>query len=498
MGLSNDLITQFVKTTKATAKRNDESTVYGTTKLYDGAIYVQLDGSELLTPVSTTTAVEAGERVAVRIKDHAATITGNISFPAAKNITVQELGDEVATFNKVLADKVSVVELEAVQASIDSLIATDADIYKLTATFITADDVKAKYVSTDQLEADYITASEIDIVYAKIDTVDATYAKIETLESAYATIASVDAVKITVDDLNATKLDAESAKLEYADIGFANIGEAALESFYSKAGIIENLVISDGHITGDLVGVNISGDLIDANTIVADKLVVLGDDGLYYKLNVEGGTFAADEVVPTDSLHGSVITAHSVTAKEIYVDDLVAFDATIGGFKITDSALYSGAKETVDNATQGAYMDSSGQFAIGDADNYLKYYQDDSGNWHLDISAESLLFGSESKASAEDIKALTEHIKLGTYTDPTSGNVQPSIEMSEGDTKFKQVITNTAAMFMDGDEIKTELNTDGLETENLTIRGELRQVEFAWIFDEETGNYDLEWKGAAG
>ena len=47
------------------------------------------------------------------------------------------------------------------------------------------------------------------------------------------------------------------------DIDFSNIGVAAIEKLFTDSGIIGGLVVSEGHITGRLVGVTIVGDLID-------------------------------------------------------------------------------------------------------------------------------------------------------------------------------------------------------------------------------------------
>ena len=65
-------------------------------------------------------------------------------------------------------------------------------------------------------------------------------------------------------------------------------------------------------------------------------MVVKGSDGLYYKLNTDGSTVESEQT-EYNSLNGSVITAKSITATKISVDDLVAFGATIGGFNITKS-----------------------------------------------------------------------------------------------------------------------------------------------------------------
>ena len=65
MALSNDLISQFVKATRDKEQINKESTAYGKIVVHDGKEYVQLDGSELLTPISSTIIVKEGDRVTI-------------------------------------------------------------------------------------------------------------------------------------------------------------------------------------------------------------------------------------------------------------------------------------------------------------------------------------------------------------------------------------------------------------------------------------------------
>lgn len=93
MALSNDLISKFVKVAKNDSnKKKTETTVFGTTVERDGRMWVKLDGSDgLLTPISSTAEVNAGERVTVMVKNHTATITGNMSSPAARTGTVNEV-----------------------------------------------------------------------------------------------------------------------------------------------------------------------------------------------------------------------------------------------------------------------------------------------------------------------------------------------------------------------------------------------------------------------
>ena len=101
MDLSNDLISQFVKITNDDKKKNSESTVYGTVVEYNGEMYVKIDGSDLLTPVETTADFKPDERVTVMIKNHSATVTGNITSPATNEGVVTEKVTEKAAGIKI-------------------------------------------------------------------------------------------------------------------------------------------------------------------------------------------------------------------------------------------------------------------------------------------------------------------------------------------------------------------------------------------------------------
>lgn len=431
MALSNDLAMQFARVTNTKPKTQSESTVYGTAVSYDGAMYVRVDGSDLLTPVESTVSMQPGERVTVLIKNHSAIVTGNITDPSAGSILVGNLGTkvdgvvgQVAEFQSVVAGEITVDELLAIQATIGNLKAVTAEIGSLEAINAAIENLEAKYA-----DLEYVDAGTVKALNADIENLEAMFADIEDLdvsqleavnayigqlkgynaEFTYLSAEQLKAVKAEIEELDVEKLDAKDAEIKYANIDFANIGEAAIEKLFSESGIIRDLVMSDGHVTGKLVGVTIVGDLIEGGTVKADKLVVLGEDGLYYKLNVNAGEFKPGEIVPDDSLHGSIITAKSVTAEKVRVEDLVAFDATIGGFKLTDKSIYSGVKSSADNTTRGIYLDKEGQVAFGDASNFLRYFKDQNGNYKLEISAESIVLGTR----GQSIEEVLDNIEVG-------------------------------------------------------------------------------------
>ena len=573
MALSNDLISQFVKATQDKQQTNKESTAYGTIVVSDGTEYVKLDGSDLLTPISSTTVVHDGDRVIVTIKNHTAVVTGDLTNPSASDKDVQnidkevkEIGTQVSQFEQVVADKVTTEQLQTQIARIDELVTETAKIETLETKVAKIDDLEADVAKIDDLEADVAkidtleadiatfkntttenldavnaTINNLDTTYATIDklnatnadiaelktkkldveTATATYATIKNLNSAnaeinnlktnkldvteanakYATIENLNATNASIDSLEANIVDAETGKFKFADIDFTNISEAAVTKLFTESGIIKDLVVAEGKITGELVGVTIKGDLVEAGTLKADRLVVKGENGIYYKLNFEAGTFKDGEAVPDDGLHGSVIVAKSITAEKVAVTDLVAFGATIGGFNITNNAIYSGAKAGVASSSAGIYQDKEGQFAVGDNVNFVKFYKDQNGKYKLDISADSISFGSEKKTVEslyEEVTANSEAIKTNTgdlseYIDATNKALDGLQGQIDGAimTHFEQY---APLPFVDNKTEKNEPAKTWIETDTANGNNNLKNNHLGDLFYDTITGYCYRWQ----
>lgn len=431
MPLSENLKDQFAKMVNAdNPKENIGNAVYGIVKVYsDGTKAVVLDGSNIATPFETVTDAEDGDRVTVTIRNHKAVVTGNLSSPAARTDAVKTNSEKIGEFNTVLSNKVDTDELDAQVGRINTLESDNATIkHKLAAS-----EGEFKEIKTKQLEVEEkVTAAEAEIKTIKSDKIDATvveseYTKTKVFDALAGTVGTLngdfsnfknttteklDAHKADIDELNTKKLNSEDADLKYANIDFTNIGTAAMAYFYAQSGLIKNVVVGDQTITGELIGVTIKGDLIEGNTVVADKLVIKGEDGLYYKLNTDGITAEAEQT-DYNSINGQVIRAKSVTASKIDVKDLVAFDATIAGFKIDDNAIHSIGKESATSGVRGIYLGKDGQMAVGDSNHYIKYYKDTDGSFKLAISAESMEFssGTSVKDAIDDVNNKVNNIK---------------------------------------------------------------------------------------
>lgn len=432
----NNLATTFAKTIKEDATATKDATVYGTAVEFNGKMYVKLDGSERMTPIETTTSIKEGDRVTVLIKAHSATVTGNVTDPStsksdkkATDDKIKDLSSKVSEFGTIVAGKVSTEQLQAAEGRItnlesdnvnvkNELKAHSASIADLDVKKASIDDLKATNASIDNLKANILTTDALDAKYATIKNLEATDATIHNLSVDYgdfkkATVDDLKARKAEIDDLSTKKLNATDAELKYANIDFSNIGVAAIEQFYATSGIIKDLVIGDQTVTGEIVGVTIKGDLIEGNTIVADKLVMKGDDGLFYKLNISAANGVDAEQTSYNSINGNIITAKSITATQISVKDLVAFDATIAGFHIKDTAIYSTGKDSATSTVRGIYLGKDGQLGFGDGNNYIKFYVDTDGKYKLGISAESLTFatGQSVKDAIDEVDSKVDAIK---------------------------------------------------------------------------------------
>ena len=397
MSLDKKVIKDFVAAVNKKEETKTPTILTGTVHREGGTVSVKIDGSESLTPVSTVINVEDGERVTLTIENHKAMITGNLSSPAART-------KEVEGLKEVVANKVDTAQLKAIKAEVGEISGDVANFKETTTEKLTAQDAKIKKIDGDVANFKETTTEKLTAQDAKIKKIDGDVASFKET-----TTEKFKANEASIEDLKTGKLSAKDADLKYANIDFSNIGKTAMEYFYAQSGLIKDVTIGDATITGELVGVTISGDLIKGNTIVAEKLVIKGSDGLYYKLNTDGMTVEKEQT-DYNSLNGQVIRAKSITATKIDVKDLVAFGATIGGFKIGQDSIYSGVKESVGNTTRGIYMDNDGQFVFGDASQYVKFYRVSEGKYKLAIAVEDLFIGSKSVAeSIEDVKKTADN-----------------------------------------------------------------------------------------
>lgn len=299
MALSSDLLSQFAKITNDNKKEVKETTVYGTTVEYNGGTYVRLDGSELLTPINTTATAKAGERVTVLIKNHTATVTGNLSSPSARINDVNEIASDVVEFNTVLASKVDTIDFNAEKARINTLVVDNATVKnKLAATEAEITNIQAANVnvtgkiSSAEAEIEILKANKLDVkvadlTYATIKELEAVDADIHNLEATFGnfedlTSESFEAVNATIESLQTEKLDADTANITYAKIEELEAANANIHSLEADVADIDTLIF--GSASGSVIQTSFANAVIAQlgnaqiksamiETVSADKIV---------------------------------------------------------------------------------------------------------------------------------------------------------------------------------------------------------------------------------
>ena len=375
----------------------------------------------------------------VKVEDITAA-TGYIGELVSGSITADILSANVAYIDSLTAEDITAETIVAAQGYIDTLIANSITAQNLTAasayiTELTTDVVQSRVVSAESLKAHVATVDELSAGTASIWSL---YAKTADIESAYidkANIANLFADNATLTTFVADNATVTDATLKLLRTDAANVTSAAISKLFGDTGLINNLVVSQSlDVTGRLGAIELDADNIVAGTLTTDRLLIKGDDSLYYALNVNAmGQAAVSQLTPAqveeikNGLHGKSIVAHSITADQIAANtitaneivtgtitaneiagntitgaklvgtDLSALKGSIGGMVLNSNSMHTTGKTTASSTTSGFYMNSSGDFSIGDADEYIKFIN---GALSMKIASfDSILAGSTGLSS---------------------------------------------------------------------------------------------------
>lgn len=428
MALSKNLISDFVKATTDDKKTAEETTLYGTIVEYNGSKYVRLDGSDMLTPYTATVAAKAGERVRVSVGKHSATVTGNVSSPAARTGDVEELGRKVDTFDVVVANKATIKDLEVERARVDDLVADNVVIKNQ----LTADSAEIENLKANKIDAEVVSAN-----YATIKNLEATQASVKELSANKANITDLTAATGRIDNLESKNIETDNLVAKKADIDLANVNNAWINKGVLKDGSIGSAAIHEGAVTNAKIAdatieaakiKSINADSIVAGTIKTERLIIAGPDGqdsIVKAINIANGVSEAE------------VNGQKIQAASIDVVDLSAFQAKIAQFDMSQNAIYSG-KLAINDPTSGVYISTTG-FGLGDgaltskkespiqmyADGVFKLKGKNSSlefnpvTDMLDINVSNFRIGSKEAATVDNtVKSTLEQFYLSTS--PTS------------------------------------------------------------------------------
>lgn len=231
-------------------------------------------------------------------------------------------------------------------------------------TDLTADNAYIEHLKATIGEFGYITAENADLTYATITSLKAVDGKIDTLSSKAITTENLSA---KVADLG--YLSAESADLKYANIKLSNIEVADIATLFAEVGLIDRATIVEGHITGFLDSVEVNAANITVGTLVADRILLKGENGLLYSLNNLGelqsktvdtldGYILTDRTVNADKIVAKSITASELDVEKVFADSAVIkkiFSQDVTATGTITGAKLKGANAEIDNGLIGGF-----------------------------------------------------------------------------------------------------------------------------------------------
>lgn len=556
MPLSVELINQFAKVTNDNVKTKKSTVTYGTIiRNKSGALCLCIDGaknkdgSDILMPLSSTVSVNENDRVIVSIQNHMAVVTGNLSTPSTtEKYVVKVIEDECITTEQLSAEKASILELVAkdidaqnvtIKGKLDANVAaiTYAKIEQVNSNYgefntLKSDYTEFKETTTKELYADVASIQELifgsaggsviqtefaNAVIAQLGNAQITSAMIASIDTNDVTIKSEDGRLVISDETiqisDSSRVRVQIGKDESNDYSISvwdedgnlmfskgGITDAAIKSAIIRDDMVASnanisagkIFVSDANKTLDIAFKEMTTEVTEMGTTVTSQ----GTEITALKNSIETKVWQQD----IDDAKGEMSTDYSELRQEIDSitttvashtaqltetdEELTVVQSTIGQLSDSISMLVTDGNGTsLMTQTEDGWTFSTAdiQAAVDRTSEGLSDLVTQCGN--TDAAVEVL------QQSVSDLGVMAEYIKIGTYED------EPCIELGEGDSNFKLLITNTRILFMDGSDIPAYINNKSLYIKKAVIEEELHQGGYAWI-TRSNGHLSLVWKGA--
>ena len=351
MDLSRSILKNFANTVSPSEKSDKQMFARGTAKIIGEEKYVQLDGSEYLTPISELSDVQNDDRIFVTIENHTATVLGNFTYPIPRTaIAAQERAES----------SVKYTELESKVGEFN-YVKTDA----LEAQYVKTEVLEAQYVKTEVLEAQYVKTEVLEAQYVKTEILEANYIKANQLDAAVGNFGYIKTNQIDSTVGNFGYIKTVNVDANFASAVVANIKEGAITSALIKdldAAKITNLSIDTTKVTVFSDSENGYSKWEDNTLIFKDKNIVrvqIGEDASgNYNLYI----WDKDGKLMFDA---GGLTENGLTTK-IIKDDMIKDDASISAGKLNIKSLF----ETINN--DGSHSIKSNKIYLDEKNQTLK------------------------------------------------------------------------------------------------------------------------------
>lgn len=221
-------------------------------------------------------------------------------------ITEEKLNDGAVTVNKLAAGSITADKMAAGVLSADLIDAGSITTDKLAAGAVTADKIASGTIAAIGIQAGSITTDKL-------------------------AAGAVTADKIASGAISAIGIEANSITTDKLAAGAVTAQKIATGTITAESGIIANSAIgtaqvADGSITAAKI-VSLNADVINAGTLKAERLLLVGDDGVIYKINAASSGLSMSELDDyryKHYLNGTVIVAKSITAAQMAARTITA------------------------------------------------------------------------------------------------------------------------------------------------------------------------------
>lgn len=328
---------------------------------YDGGFYAEITSPCEVQESNTSSVGSSGSNSynSGTMAQTSGTVTSTILGAIFKDgvITNSKIADSTIENSKIKDSTITNAKIEDATIELEK-------VSKSFITDLTADNAYIEHLKATIGEFGYITAENADLTYATITSLQVVDGKIDTLSSKAITTENLSA---KVAELG--YLSAESADLKYANIKLSNIEVADIATLFTEVGLIDRATIVEGHITGFLDSVEVNAANITAGTLVADRILLKGENGLLYSLNNLGelqsktvdtldGYILTDRTVNADKIVAKSITTTELDVEKVFADSAVIkkiFSQDVTATGTITGATLKGANAEIDNGLIGGF-----------------------------------------------------------------------------------------------------------------------------------------------
>lgn len=289
-------------------------------KFYDDSRLVQFYPSEIIW--------EWDGGLRCTLKSEIVQESGTTEADVSLNEIVNVINSVANTLQNVRYNTVTTKTLEADAANIGLLKAEQADIKYATIQSLNAADAKITALDSATIKTDELYSKVADLDYIKSDHADIAVIKntMITTDTLKAEIAKIG--YLTTDEADIRYLTVSTADTKFLHADMSDMDIAKIQTLFATAGIVSDMTIKDGHITGVLDSVTVNANSITTGTLSVDRLVIRGSEkSLVYELNNISGALQAKSV---DTLNGEILTQRTVTADKLVAKSITANEIAAG------------------------------------------------------------------------------------------------------------------------------------------------------------------------